>query len=176
MVVEIALGILLAVALIAAGLAAIGAFVKWFPEVLAFVVCVGSLWGLSEVFGGWGLLAWFSVLFGGISWYSVREEKSREAARQQDEVRLAEMREAERIEKLEHWAKLNRESAERQRRYSASRLQQADEDGQAALAKEARAAQRQADRDMCIAALREGREVIGIDGEKMTLKDFGIFH
>ncbi|MCJ2185222.1 hypothetical protein [Novosphingobium beihaiensis] len=64
MIVEIALGILLALLLLAVGIAALVLIIKALPEILAYVGCLGSLLLLTHFLGGWGLALWFALIIG----------------------------------------------------------------------------------------------------------------
>jgi hypothetical protein len=72
MVVEIALGILLAVLILAVGIAVLAGIIKALPEILSCAVCIGSLWLLVHFLGGWGLALWFALVIGFIC-FSDRE-------------------------------------------------------------------------------------------------------
>lgn len=64
MVVDIALGILLALLILAVGIAALAIFIWNLPVILTYVACVGSLWLLGHYLGGWGVAVWFCLLIG----------------------------------------------------------------------------------------------------------------
>jgi hypothetical protein len=69
MIVEIALGILLALLLLVAGIAVLVGIIKSLPAILAYVACVGSLWLLVHFLGGWGCALWFVLLIGFICFH-----------------------------------------------------------------------------------------------------------
>jgi hypothetical protein len=64
MIVEIALGILLALLLLGVGIAALIGIVRSLPVILAYVASVGSLWALHRFLGDWGIGLFFVLLIG----------------------------------------------------------------------------------------------------------------
>jgi hypothetical protein len=175
MVVEIALGILLAVLLLAVGIAALAVVIKFLGEIFAFVMSVGSLFLLNHFLGGWGLALWFALIFGFIG-IAARQEARREKAKAEEEARKAKDHEAKRLAEREKWA---REEKEQEARIEKWRVEEQAREEREKKEREARraayAAKKEAEREMCIKALREGHAVIGIDGRKKSLKDFGIY-
>lgn len=64
MIVEIALGIVLAIVMIVVGIAALAILIRSLPAILFYVACLGSLLLLTQYLGGWGCAIWFVLLIG----------------------------------------------------------------------------------------------------------------
>lgn len=169
---EIAGGILIAVAILATWdyvLAGVGIGIAlaivvglWFA--LAAFVGEGWAWGIS--------IAAFLIWLG---WFG-SQEAPEEKATAEEEAWTAKNQEAKRLaekEKLEGWAKEQQariviwEADERARKEREQKAQNSRI--------EKMRADKRAEKEMCIKALRDGKDVIGIDGSKMALKDFGVY-
>lgn len=170
---EIAGGILLAIVILAAlPYLLVGAY--WALAIgICLAIAVGIWFALAAVVGpGWAWAISIAAVVIWLAWYEKQEadfekakaEKDALSAKVQEAERLAETERLEREQqaRIEAW---NAEEEIRKEREKCGR-----ESRQAAWA-----AKEKADREMCINALREGRDVIGIDGRKKTLRDFGVY-
>lgn len=170
---EIAGGIVIAVAvLVALTFILMGAI--WAVAVgVALAVVVGAYFFLSSVVGsGWAIGILLSALLVWIGWSGNQEDK-REKANAEEKARAVRNQEAKRFAEQEKW---EREQRDRMEAWQAQEQDRKDrEKKEREVWQAAFAARKDADKEMCIKALRDGRDVIAIDGRKMTLADFEIY-
>ena len=139
---------------------------------IGLVIVVG-LWFALDAFVGegwaWGIaIATFLMWLGCLGSQEAVEEK----AKAEEEAWTAKNQEARRLaerEKCEGWAREQQariivwEADERARKEREQRAQNS------------RIEKMRIDKEKCIKALRDGNDVIGIDGMKKSLKDFGVY-
>lgn len=165
---EIAGGILIAIAILVA-LPYILAGAYW---ALIIGIVIGIWFALAAVVGqGW---AWAISIAAVAIWFAWtgKLEADEERERAEKEATNAKNQEAERLAKQKKWT---RDQQARSEAWEAEEQARNDREKNEREARSAAyAAKKKADKEMCINALSEGRDVIGIDGRRMTKKDFGV--
>lgn len=173
---QIAGGILIAIAaLVALPLIVIGAY--WALVIgIGFIILAGVWFGLAAAVGpGWALAISIAAV---VFWLgrSGMQDAEREKAKADEQAQQAKAQEAKMLARQEIWA------GEQRAQYARIEAWKAEEQARNELEMKERqagvaaiVAKRKTDREICLKALRDGRDVIAMDGRKMTLQDFDVY-